>query len=151
MKNLIKKQHIFSLDPQIYDGRNQQKSNYQPNNPKTSNVNQNTYTPSAPPAPQYPVLPQREQKPDYDPNGVALAPFPDENVDPNYGARKHFNYENLHHRYPSKPSVDNNPATPTGNSPTSVDSRLGNNDPLRVVPLASYTGYSDAQVPLAPL
>ncbi|XP_031618164.1 homeobox protein 2-like isoform X2 [Contarinia nasturtii] len=129
-------------NPPFNDGRNQYQSNYQQNHGGLTN--QNNYGPSAPPTPQYPVLPkpQQPQQPDFDPNGVALAPFPDENVDPNnFGARKHFNYENLHHRHPSKSNVDSNPLKAT-------ESRFG---ATKVVPLASYTSFGGVQVPLAPL
>lgn len=102
------------LDPQPYDGRNPIQSNYQPNivNPI---ANQNR---------------EAQTNPDFDPNGVALAPFPDDKPnDSNAGARTHFNYDNLHHRYPSKQNTDSNGS---GGSH---------------VPLATYGG---SQVPLAP-
>lgn len=106
------------LDPQPYDGI---QSNYPPNN-----VNPITnHSPSE----------NREAhastNPDFDPNGVALAPFPDDKPnDSNAGARQHFNYDNLHHRYPSKENTGSNA---NGGSH---------------VPLATYGG---SQVPLAPL
>lgn len=83
-------------------------------------MNQNNYNPSVNQAPL---------QPDLDPTGTALAPFPE---DDNPGARKNFNYDNLHRRYPSKPGVDNRFSNDGGSN----------------VPLANY---GSSQVPLAPL
>lgn len=105
------------LDPKPYDGTNPIQSNYQPKNVNPiTNQNREAQIPT---------------NPDFDPSGVALAPFPDDKPnDSNAGARRHFNYDNLHHRYPSKQNTGSN-----GNG--------GSN-----VPLATYGG---SQVPLAPL
>jgi len=120
-------------NPQTYDGTNLPQSNYQPNNgnsnqaslyPNTNN-NQNSYSPSSN---------QAFIEPDLHPSGISLAPFTDDDSSnpSNVGARKNFNYDNLYHRYPSKPNVD---------------SRFNSNDGSKV-PLANYGG---SQVPLAPL
>lgn len=125
---------LLSLDTPTYDGMSPSQSNYQPNHGNTNqalypniNTNQNSYNPSTNQATP-PTLP------DLHPSGVALAPFadPDDSNPNNLGARKYFNYDNLYHRYPTKPGADN---------------RFNSNDGSKV-PLANYGG---SQVPLAPL
>lgn len=146
------------LDPQLYDGRtqnqNQNRYNQQPNygnafqsNSNVNNPNGNVYHNSNlndglnvrssfnqvlnQQVPQS----QAPQRPDYDPNGVALAPFPDQNSNNNYETNKHFNYENLYRRQPSSYQNVN----------SRLDTSSGNQ---QQVPLA---GYGGVQIPLAPL
>lgn len=104
---------------------------------------------------------QVNQQPDFDPSGIALAPFPDENSGSNnYNSRKNFNYDNLHRRQPS-----NTPQNTQLNSRFSDnaapyrnfnnDNLFNNNGPIynpegaAKVPLAGIGG--GVQVPLAPL
>lgn len=75
------------------------------------------------------------QQPDYHPSGVALAPFADEDQNANrFGARKHFNYDNLYRRQPQ--------------SDIDINSRGFDHSMNSQVPLANYGG---SHIPLAPL
>ncbi|XP_055315320.1 probable serine/threonine-protein kinase clkA [Sitodiplosis mosellana] len=117
--------------PQTYDGRNPSQSSYQPNN--GNSMYPNSYMNQISIGSVISQGNQMSSEPDFDPNGIALAPFPGDMSNPsNAGARKQFNYDNLHHRYPSKPNVD---------------ITFNGNDGSRV-PLANY---GSSQVPLAPL
>lgn len=125
--------------------------------------NQNSFVPSAPTAASV-SRPQMNQQPDFDPNGIGLAPFPDEiSNSNNYGSRKHFNYNNLYNRQPSNNQpifnsrISENRAQFSSNNDNAAlfnsNGVVYNPNGASQVPLAGLdNGYGGAvQVPLAPL
>lgn len=76
------------------------------------------------------------QKPDYDPNRVALAPFPDVRSFPNNHVNNGQLFNNREHVQNQQPPINIQP---------DVNSRFNSNGPSQI-PLAGYTG---AHVPLA--
>lgn len=100
-----------------YGGNSQNNyNNGQPTyNPNSNNNNNNfisgrsSFQPSAPSKPSSGAtshLSVQPLQPDYDPNGIALAPFPGDA--PTSNDRNNFNFRNLHNRQPSK---YNNPSS----------------------------------------
>lgn len=132
-------------------------SNFNQNPNQNANVNyhQNSFAPSAPSMQHQQV----NQQPDFDPSGIALAPFPDVNSGSNnYDSRKNFNYDNLHHRQPSNQNTQLNSRFSDNSAPYrnyNNDNLFNNNGPIynpegaAKVPLAGFGG--GIQVPLAPM
>lgn len=145
-------------DNSMYGGN---QSPYNSNN-NYNNVPSNRNNPTVPSVQQY-------QKPDFDPSGVALAPFSGEhsNNNPSYNndPKRNFNHDNLYRRQPNNNNGGISRNDPILNSRFSSNYNNNNNNnymlqssvkplnPVDVprVPLAPIDSYDIPQVPLAPI